>query len=790
MKRFSEKIPSFDLSGPVVYLPVRHHSPACAFHVQNVIRSLQPVAVLIEGPRDATPLISLFSHPEIRPPVAFFTTYVRRVVKDMPERFSAYYPVCDYSPELAAIRAAQEIGASCAFIDLTFPEMIEAKTADETDESATVKPDNLLAERHLRQGRFIKSACERTGARDSDDLWDHLYELDYREREADEFFRNVFAYCALIREDHTPEMLTFDGTLARETMMRQQIAEALQQLPNGPIVVVTGGFHTVALRERSSKKQEKLKPRNIPPDDVGIFLIRYGFEQLDRLNGYASGMPSPEFYQRDWENCDMAELAVQLGRLCRKKNFPVSTADEIAVLQQIERLVALRNHSRPSREDFCDAIRSVFVKGADDSDGLPILAIMRKLLAGERTGKVPDEAGLPPIIADFRRVLTEFKLVAEGADGKEVTLDLYRKKRDRGISRFFQQLLFLDVPFAVWKRGPDFLGGENLQRIQEVWSYRWSPDVESTLITRSLYGGTIREAATALLLEQFVKPNDPSLARRADHATRLVVSACLMGLHDISADLLEKARVLVAEDHLFSSLVAAMELLIGLHVSREPLEASHLTGLDTMVIAAYHRACYLIPELATTPESEEDQIIESLCTMSQAILSLGDLPEHRELRWNQLRILVEMPEANPVLQGAATGILFGDGEFDSVELLKKLRGSLHGTATQDGGTGFLRGLLRTARSVLWQLPECVDMLHELLRDWHEDRFIEQLPLLRLAFASLTPRECDRLAQTIAEHTGLASFIIPQFDDLTEQDMLIAARINRLTTEQLQRDGLL
>ena len=798
MERFSETlsypdtpaIQRFDLSGPVIYLPVRHHSPACAFHVGNVIRTVRPVAVLVEGPRDASPLIPLLSHPGTQPPVAVFTTYVRRKGNEMPERFSAYYPICDYSPELAAIRAAYEQGAACEFIDLTFPEMIEARTIESSCETATTKPDNLLAERYTQQSRFIKSACERTGTRDADDLWDHLYELDYRTRKADEFFHNVFVYCALIRNDHTQEMLTVDGTIARETMMRHRIAEFLEQSPKGPIVVVTGGFHTVALRESQPKKIAKYKPMAVPAEDVNVLLIRYGFEQLDRLNGYASGMPSPEFYQRDWENLDIAELIVQIGRLCRRKNFPISTADEIAALHQLERLTALRNHARASREDVCDAIRSVFVKGADDSDGLPILALARKFLAGDRTGNVPVDAGLPPIVLDFNRELKELKLTTEGSDGKEVTLDLYRKKRDRAVSQFFRRLAFLEVPFAVWKRGPDFVRGVNLGRIQEVWNYRWMPETESSLITGSLYGATVREAASALLLERFLKPDDPSLARRADHATRLIVSACLMGLHDLSTELLEKTRTLIVEDHSFASLTGAMELLIGLHVSREPLEARHLSGLDKMATAAYHRACYLIPELAATPESEEDIVIDSLCTLSQAVLSLGDLPEHRELRWSRLKLLAGVPNANPVVQGAAVGMLFGDGEFDSGELLKNLRGSLYGTVGgEEGGTGFLRGLLRTARSVLWQLPECVDLLHELFRDWDEDRFVKQLPLLRLAFASLTPRECDQLAKIVAERTGLTPFTLPRFGDWTEQDMLTAIRINQSTAEQLKRDGL-
>ena len=783
MDKLFDKIHPMDFAAPVVFLPVRHHSPACAFHVARVIRQLRPRAVLIEGPNNATPLIALLQRPETKPPVAIFTTYVRGEKSAKTERFSAYYPICDYSPELLAIQTALEIDAVCEFIDLNFDEKIDETTTNEVD---TTKPDNLLAERYSKQSRFIQSACERTGTRDPDDLWDHLYELDYRDRDSDEFFRNVLAYCTLMREDHTPEMLTADGTLQREASMKQRIDTFAAQFPQGQILVVSGGFHTVAFlhsqaTEKEGKQKRKSKSATKTENSFTPYLIRYGFEQLDRLNGYASGMPSPEFYQRDWENLSTADTLVELARLCRKKNMPISTADEIAALGQMERLAQLRKHAKISREDFWDGIRSTFVKGADDSDGLPVLAVARKMLAGKRVGQVPEKAGQPPIIADFKQICAELKVVSEFGDGKEISLDLYRNVRDRKISRFFRQLDFLDVSFATWKRGPNFLSGENLERIQEIWNYRWSPEVESTLIIRSVYGATIRETASALLLERFAEGD-----RRADNATRLIVSACLMGLHELSGELLEKAKSLIAEDALFESLVATMELLIGLHVSREPLEAGHLHGLEDIAIAAYHRACFLIPELAYTTEAEEDKVVDSLCTLSQAILSLGDLPEHRELRWDRLRILLGVTEGNQMIRGATAGILYGDGQLHADALLQMLQGSLLGPE----GTVFLRGLMRTARSVLWQIPECIDTLHERLKNWDEDQFIAQLPFLRLAFSNLTPRECDQFAKRVAERTGMKPFAIHRSNEWTEADLIAAAKINTLTTEVLKRDSLL
>ena len=107
-------IPPVELDGRIVYFPVRHHSPACAWHVSRLIRQVKPKSVLIEGPRNAAPLIPFLTHERTRMPVAIYTTFVQRFDDGMPIRHAAYYPLCDYSPELAAIRAAAEVAPKLA----------------------------------------------------------------------------------------------------------------------------------------------------------------------------------------------------------------------------------------------------------------------------------------------------------------------------------------------------------------------------------------------------------------------------------------------------------------------------------------------------------------------------------------------------------------------------------------------------------------------------------------------------------------------------------------------------
>ncbi len=255
MERLAERaevaalIPPVELDGRIAYFPVRHHSPACAWHVSRLIAQLRPQSVLIEGPRDATSLVPFLTDSRLRLPVAVYTTFVQRTGDGLPIRHAAYYPLCDYSPELAAIRAAALVGAEARFIDLTFPEMVlsEERRGDERLRS-------LFEERHLQHSRLLEAACRRAGVRNHDELWDHLYEVDHQHVDVTTFVRNVLAYCALARHDYTPEMLDADGGAAREGAMAAAIADT-----HGKVVVVTGGFHTVALPTTQPKKPVPVK---------------------------------------------------------------------------------------------------------------------------------------------------------------------------------------------------------------------------------------------------------------------------------------------------------------------------------------------------------------------------------------------------------------------------------------------------------------------------------------------------------------------------------------------------
>ena len=151
-ERTAEVIP-FSLDAPVLYYPVRHHSPACARHLEQVIARYDPQCILVEGPENANDLIPVLTNPGTRAPVALYYAYrdEKRLLSESdgePERFCCYYPFLDHSPELVALRAAAERGIPGRFMDLGYAEILRpyVKDTNHTVHQLVAEGRNVLFE--------------------------------------------------------------------------------------------------------------------------------------------------------------------------------------------------------------------------------------------------------------------------------------------------------------------------------------------------------------------------------------------------------------------------------------------------------------------------------------------------------------------------------------------------------------------------------------------------------------------------------------------------------------------
>lgn len=804
----------------IVYFPIRHHSPACALHLEWLLQHRKPETILIEGPAAFTAMIPLVLHPGAKAPFAIYTSFAAEEPQIQPAsgkaaallgppRHAAYYPFCDYSPELVALRVGSELGATLRFVDLDYPDQIcaEREAARAGD---ALRVESLLAERHFKRSRYLQSLARRAGCRDHNDLWDHIFETRLgkasalSESSCARFIRDVAGWCHFARAEVTAEELEADGTVAREAAMAGAIGEELSKGTRS-IVVVTGGFHTVALPRLVSEKPAPVSATKRKKPETLDCLVRYGFEQLDALNGYAAGMPAPYYYDQLWRlvRADRsangfedlaATILVDLGRLTRRKKLAValSPADEIAALEQCRRLATLRTHPGPTREDLLDGIRSCFVKGAMDAEGEVVLGLARHLLAGRSIGEVPSEAGVPPLVADFRLTAQKLRLNITESVRRKTSLDLYRKAAHRQSSRFFHSLTFLEVPFAAMAAGPDFVKGVGLERLFEHWSYQWTPQTESRLVEASVYGATVEEATANRLARAIAELEAAGRGRCAAEGVGMLVQACRMGLHRHTPRLLKLIGAQVNEDPSLGSLTAALNQLLLLWESREPLEAHRLTAVPELIRAAYERACYLLLNLADTPAEVADDTLGSLIDIRDLLGSraMGDQALDPALFYEPLAKLVLEPKSPALLIGGVAGLLHGDARLQETELLKLLSGWLHAASAQAGQqTAFLIGLLRACRELAWRQPALVEAVEKLLAAWSEEEFVRRIPHLRLAFADLTPREADQVATVVAGLHGGEKIGCLHRPEMSEAEALAAARINVTVKQALAADGL-
>lgn len=794
----------------VYFVPIRHHSPACAFALRQLLADVKPAAVLIEAPDTFQQLIPLLLHTDTKPPVAILAQ-TRESIKSssneddeagdniQPETQSAFFPLCDYSPEWIALRDGHALGAQQAFIDLPWKEKNLRRDAADHE---TV--ENLQSERYLAHSQWLQLLARNSGCRDHHELWDRFFEQKSSEelRDWKKTFTHIFYWCATARLDYEQEVLEADASLPRERYMASWIKDWRNKI-TGPIVVVTGGFHTLELLNWKNAAKVSNKKTN----DDQQWLIRYGFVQLDSLNHYAAGMPSPAYYQHLWESLISQEknpwqkatqyFLQSLVEKTRKDGLSdtLSTADLYAANNQAMGLAYLRGYQGPGRSDLIDAVTSCFMKRESDDGYQGLLTDLRNLMCGSRLGNIPASAGSPPLVEDARRQAKALGIKLDDSDQRKAHLDLYRKASHRARSRYFQLLNYLQIPFAYWENGPDFLAGSRLDILFEDWRYAWSPSVEARLIELSTQGVSLQAIALRKLAQEEAALAEQGHARSAARATQLVIRACLIGLHQRLPSLFALVDMNLHEDAKFSSVVNAGHQLLTLLQAREPLGLEADTEVLLLLQKIWFAALFLMPGLSgCKPEDEADCIgdltaLRDFTKRITKITAAKNITIDYSLMHERLCELINKPSSAASIKACAAALLYLDNQWQGTDLASMLAGQFGSGADVETASGFLYGLMRTAPELLLCEPVLLQQINQLVTQWNDEDFIAFLPDLRQAFTYLQPQETDQLAQVICDLNGLRETIFEYHQSVSELDLQQGLHLHRLMQQALEDDGL-
>ena len=786
------------------FAPIRHHSPVCAQSLRALLREVKPRQVLIEAPIDFEPLIPLLLDPATRPPVAIaaFTG------PEDSQRIS-YYPFSSHAPEYVAIVEGQNLGARIGFIDL--PSAVRLGTEPEESGAPAGAVLSLADEKPFSLSDYTRALCERTGCRDQNELWDHLFETRLGSDGWREFFASVGAYCACVRDTASAASMDADGTLSREAHMAARLAEALER--EGPIVVVTGGFHTSALIRSlmaPAPKAKAAKPQKAEKNQPAArsYLIRYGFQELDRLNGYAAGLPLPFYYERLWQAAGKAgesrdfwrqtaaELLSEFTAHLRKTQpgLVPSFPSVVNAVEHASLLAEMRRRPGPTRQDLLDAAQSCFVKGESLAGATPILDALRDFLTGSALGDAPPSAGSPPLVEAARTAARKLGFDLDYGARKNRELDIHRSERHRKASRFLHAMTFIGAGYATRLNGPDFFSGYAEDLLFETWSVAWSPMVEARLIELSPLGETIEAVALTLLRARIAALRDKEAdGRGAAAAIRLLLTACQIGLQERIAEILPVIEDEIANDPDLAATSQALSQLFLLWRARNILGMVGGAEVERLMGVAYRRALFLLGCLKDTKAERLKETLAGLATLREVATSAGsETPSVDPSLFDEAVEHRLDDDLAPALAGAIAALAYLAGLRDAAFLVERVVGHLAGAYANPGdNVAVLNGVAAISPELLWRSPELLAAIDALIAGMDEARFIEQLPHLRLAFAALNPHETDQAATQIAARNGAdaGALLAPVTYGVSQEELLANLALSEKIKASLAEDGI-
>jgi len=743
---------------------VRHHSPACARLVAHTIERVRPRHVLIEGPVDMSARIDELALAH-KLPIAIFSYRTQHE-----HTHSSWSPLCDYSPEWIALCKAREVGAKGAFMDL--PAWHDAFTGVR----------NRYSDRKDRVGERMEALCARLGVEDTDALWDRLFEQPMPIEQLEERLRLYFIE---LRADEPAS----ERDAPREEYMARWIAWAMADCKanGGDVVAVCGGFHAPVLEAQWRTVPSTLPDVPIVDESarIGSYLVPYSFHRLDSFVGYESGMPSPAFYQRLFEQgADTAgeTMLFEAIQWLRKKKQRVSPADAIAASGLAHGLSRLRGHAALARVDVLDGIAGAVVKDALEAP-LPwtrrgrILArtdpLVVELVAsfsGERVGTLAPSTPRPPLVHDAFAMLEAEKIPFE-AKPKALTLSMISED-DRRKSRVLHRLRVLGIPGFQRTRALSIKrGGADLS---EAWSVHRHLDADASLIEASAYGASLESAASGKLEEQL------ATAQNLEALATFLYEAACCGIHHLTARVLADIRRTVDAEPSFEILGGALSRLLGLFRHDTLLGTAGSPELGAVISASFERGLWLF-------EGIDGETAPASAPQVRAVVALRDT-----LRECEERLSLDRPRAQavmerraiahhapPALRGGALGFLWSTG-VDGAQAEQRALASLKAAATPTKFGDYLVGLFALAREEVMGTQSLLRAIDSVVTELDRQDFMIGVPSLRLAFSFFPPQEKERIAKGVLALHGK--------DEISAHEMVHALVDPKVTLAGLHLDA--
>lgn len=703
---------------------IRHHGPGSARSLRQALAELRPDAILIEGPPEAEDLLPFVLQPEMQPPVALL------IYNPEQPKQAAYYPFAAFSPEWQALHYGLTNKAVVRFMDLPLTHQFaqweeqEAESGDVTEEPITpaVHRDPL--------GELAKAA----GYGDGESWWEHVVE---ERRSSDSVFGAINEAMTTLRETLPPlsDGRELQREAQREAFMRQTIRRA-QRDGLTRIAVVCGAWHAPALDlsrpETPSAKDDAATLKNLPKVKVKATWIPWTNGRLSYASGYGAGINSPGWYQHLWEQPERTALhwLGKVARLLRGEDLDASPASVIEAVRLAETLAALRDRPQPGLAELNEAALTVLCFGNE----LPLRLIHEKLIVGEALGAVPSETPQTPLQQDLQREQKRLRLAAEAAH-RDLDLDL-RKENDLQRSHLLHRLSLLGIAWGQLQQQ-----GAGKGTFHERWRVQWQPEFAVELIEASVWGNTVREAATTFAQVEAEKTVAlPALIALLDHAL-------LADLPEAVDRLLARLQAQAALASDVANLMAAVPPLANVlrYGNVRQTDAAQagkaLDGLVTRICIGLPGACAALNDEAAAAMHDH------LVSVNGA---LGLLQNEEQLAtWHGVLLeLADRQGGHGLVAGRCCRVLLDARALTAEEAARRLSLALSTANDPAQAAAWIEGLLKGSGLLLLHDEALWCVLDEWVTALAGEAFQQTLPLLRRTFATFAAPERRQMGERV------------------------------------------
>jgi hypothetical protein len=671
-------------NSPVVYFPIRHDSPASCLILSQYIKQYQPDLILVEFSHGIELLLTQLTKN---------TTFPVCITLSEIKKGNSLYLISDYSPEMVSIKYAVDHKIEFECIDVP-PFLLSTTNYTETEE-------NILTNKYTQQ------LLKETSCRNYDEWWAKYFEVGVDNIKIEDYIDQFYQHLKAIRDFDEMNQSVDLNIIERESYMRFRINE--NSLKYKRILVVTGGYHSVALKDKNSNfniansfNTSYLKAI-IPASMKDYHTIYQGMLGMRHTNFY--------YHFHTFRNDHyIIRMIAEFNSQLKKNNTLITAADELMVYEVTYKLAQLRGNKYPTLYDYIDAVKTSFFKTDIIMNDI-YLESLEASLVGSKIGTVPESYKVYPIIEDIMNTFKRFGL----HNLSSITLHPTSKTKDLEISRFLNQLSVFETGLAVKKSKESVYEFNVLIPHSESWKLNANKVIEtSQLLTLVNYGESLSSG-----YKNFIKFKLKSELKQFPY---LLYNSILSGETNVTQLILDETAVLIKYFATIDLMVIINILLQGINekeILGETL-SSKLLEKSFLIYDFIVQTMYATSNIVYKSNTDYKNTIHAFLKLYKYLSKNAYLLDKQKLI-DGLLFILDSDTTNNLSLGISLGVLLMDEYVEHKKFVEKMQ-MIRISNTKEELYDFILGVITVNHRLLTHNDEMIIYINQLLSELSDDEF--------------------------------------------------------------------